>query len=81
MTGDIQIDPRLKIAVIPDGEIHILIRWTYEDLEMLAKAFLAAGETKSANAVGVLRMRNKDGVDHLIKTLIAARVELWGSGA
>jgi len=76
----INVDPRIKIKVVPDGEIHIMVNWTLDDLEQFARAWLAMsdGEVKEGEISAAFRLRNKDGVDYLIRELQKARKELWG---
>ena len=76
----INVDPRIKIKVVPDGESHIMVNWTLDDLEQFARAWLAMsdGEVKEGEISAAFRLRNKDGVDYLIRELQKARKELWG---
>lgn len=69
--SEIYIDPRISIKAIPDGEVHIEIRWTVDELEKFARAYLSASEEKTgkAMAVTVLRLRNKEGIGWLIAEL------------
>lgn len=78
--NDVDVDPRIKIRVVPDGEIHIYFTWTKDDLAQMAIAFLAVsdGRMKADDVVMALRMRDKEGVDYLIKELQKARKELFG---
>lgn len=75
----INVDPRIHIRVVPDGEIHITFDWTLEDLELFARYWLAMndGEVKPGDVGAVFRLRNKDGVDYLIHELQKARNQLW----
>jgi hypothetical protein len=79
MADEIKIDPRISIETVPDGEVHIVIKWTRADLELLARAYLSA-ETQGIPAEARLRIHNKAAVDYLISRLLAARSELYGSG-
>lgn len=76
---DIKVDPRIKIEVVPDGEIHISFDWSLDDLAVLAQAFLAMSEGKieEGDVAAKFRLRNKEGVDYLISELQKARDELW----
>lgn len=78
--NDVDVDPRIKIRVVPDGEIHIYFTWTEDDLAQMAMAFLAVsdGKMKADDVVMALRMRDKGGVDYLIEELRKARKELFG---
>ena len=78
MSG-IRVDPRVKIKVIPDGEIHIIFEWSYADLSEFARAFLAVsdGKLKPGEVHAAFRLRNREGVDYLIQELQKARKELW----
>ena len=77
--SDIKVDPRIKIRVVPDGEIHIIFEWTLADLSEFARAFLAVsnGEIKSNEVHAAFRLRNREGVDYFIRELQKARKELW----
>jgi hypothetical protein len=76
----INVDPRIEIRPIADGEIHIIFTWTKDDLAQMAKAFLAVSDGRLAekDAKMVFRLRNKDGIDYLISKLLEARKELFG---
>jgi hypothetical protein len=76
----INVDPRIKIRVLPDGEVHVVFAWTKDDLAQMAAAFVAVcdGKMNAEDALMVFRLRNKDGVDYLIRELQKARKELWG---
>lgn len=74
------IDPKIKIRVVPDGEIHITFAWSLDDLAEFAKAFLAMsdGKVKEGEVIAAFRLRDKIGVDYLIDELQKARKELFG---
>lgn len=76
----INIDPRIKVKIIPDGEIHIRFAWSMDDLEQFSRAWLAMseGKLKDGDVAAVFRIRNKDAVDYWIEELKKARKELWG---
>lgn len=79
MKTEINVDPRIEIKVIPDGEVYIIFKWTIDDLKNFAMAYLAAMEGKLSNgAYAMFRLRNKEGIDYLIKELQNARRELFG---
>lgn len=78
--ADINVDPRINIFAIADGEIHIVFTWTKEDLAQLAMAFLAVsdGKISEKDVKMAFRLRNREGVDYLIEELQKARNELFG---
>lgn len=77
--AQIKVDPRIKIRVVPDGEIHIVFAWSLDDLAEFARAFLAMsdGKIKPGEVHAAFRLRNKEGVDYLIQELQKARKELF----
>lgn len=78
----VQVDPRIKIQTVADGEVHIIFNQTKDDLAQLAIAFIAVSDGKmDEKDVKILfRLRNKEGVDYLIRELQKARVKLFGKG-
>ena len=77
---EISIDPRIEIRMVADGEIHIMFAWTKADLAQFAMAFLAVSEGRLAekDVKMAFRLRNKDGIDYLIRELQKAREKLFG---
>jgi len=77
--SNVKVDPRIKIRVVPDGEVHIAFRWTKDDLAKMAAAFVAVcdGKMKAEDASMVLRLRDREAVDYLIQELQKARKELF----
>ena len=80
MDKNLSIDPRIKIKIVPDGEIHIVFTWTKDDLETFARAFLASQEPGNENEkyAALFRLRTKEGVDYVLDELHKARQALWG---
>ena len=74
---NIKVDPRIRVKVVPDGEIHITFAWNLEDLEQLARAYLAMsdGKAKQGDIVMAFRLKNKEAVDYLIDELNKAKLE------
>jgi hypothetical protein len=74
------IDPRIKIQVVADGEVHIAFTWTKEDLAQFALAFVQVcdGRMRAQDAKAVFRLRSKEGIDYLIEELQKARKKLYG---
>jgi len=76
----VNVDPRIKIQTVQDGEIHIVFTQTKNDLAQLAMAFLAVsdGQMAEEDAKIVFRLRSREGVDYLIGELQKARMQLFG---
>lgn len=53
--SNVKVDPRIKIRVVPDGEVHIVFKWTKDDLANMAAAFVAVcdGRLKAEGSISV----------------------------
>lgn len=62
----VNVDPRIMIRVVPDGEVHIAFKWTKDDLAQMAMAFLAVsdGKMKAEEAAMIFRLRDREAIDY-----------------
>lgn len=76
----VNVDPRIKIETVSDGEIHLVCSLSKEDLAQYAVAFVAVcdGKMRADEAKTVLRLRSREGIDYLIGELQKARQKLFG---
>lgn len=74
------VDPKIEIRTVADGEVHIVITLSLDDLALQAQAFLLMSDRKikKDEARMVLRMRSIEGLDYMIEKLTAARKLLFG---
>jgi hypothetical protein len=75
----VNVDPRIKIQTVSDGEIHLVCSLSKDDLAQYALVFIGVcdGRMQAEDVKTVLRLRSEEGIDYLISELQKARRELF----
>ena len=77
--NEIRLDPRIKILPVADGEVHVVFEWTQEDLEKLARAWLAMQDLpwQPGSVCAAMRLKTPESVDKMIELLTDAKKDAW----